>query len=107
MDPWRICGRLPPRMGELHANNGAVGMREVNNSLQRRDLAVRPESLRRIRMSPQVHGDGKIGIALTASCGEIRPSGTTAVASIQIAATPRVANPCLIMREKCIAFFTS
>ena len=31
--------------------------------------------------------------ALTASSGEIRPSGTTAVASMQIAPTPRVANP--------------
>lgn len=32
-------------------------------------------------------------VALTASSGEIRPSGTTDVASMQIAPTPRVAKP--------------
>lgn len=34
------------------------------------------------------------GKGFTASSGEIRPSGTTAVASMQIAPTPRVAYPC-------------
>lgn len=34
----------------------------------------------------------------TASCGEIRPSGTTAVASMQIAPTPRVAKPYICMK---------
>lgn len=33
---------------------------------------------------------------LTASSGDIRPSGTTLVASMQTAPTPRVAKPCFV-----------
>lgn len=36
---------------------------------------------------------------LTASLGEMRPSGTTAVASMQMAPTPRVAKPYRVIRR--------
>lgn len=43
--PERLRGCFTARMGELNADQGALGMREVDDALERFDLTVLPQSL--------------------------------------------------------------
>jgi len=80
-------------MGELHTDLRALSMAEADNALQRWNLTVGPEtgvfgrdstSEDKIRKEDPEHGHGKL----------YTPSGTTAVASWQIAPAPLAAIDC-------------
>jgi hypothetical protein len=84
-------------MTELDANFCTLAMAELNDSLQWHHLTVLPQTLEIHIISAVAH---EHLFEPTASSGDMRPSGTTLVASIQIDPAPRVAKPCLWKERK-------
>lgn len=98
-DPWSVGARLATRVIELNTDLGTLAVAKFDDSLQRCNLAICPQALKAVLSTSffeTLHWPKP-----TASSGDMRPSGTTAVASTQIAPTPRVAKPwgCIIMQK--------
>lgn len=80
-------------MTKLDPNASSKRMDVVYLSLQRGDLAICPETLSRLEreFSILVAQRNRSEVSLTASSGEILPSGTIAVASTMILPQPLMA----------------
>ena len=86
--PRGISGCFPASVPKLYSNCSALGVCKVYNPLERFYVAVGPNPL-----DDNEDNQRPFGAVLTISSGDIRPSGTTAVASTMMAPTPREAKP--------------
>lgn len=79
-------------MSNLNTNNTLVGMDVLDDTLELGNLRVIPKTLHRREMSALRSLISQIRrVSFTMSSGEIRPSGTTAVASTMMLPHPRKA----------------
>lgn len=88
VNPRCIGGRFPTSMCKLYSYCTALCVCKVYDPLERFYVTIGPDPLNGDEISQR-----SLGVVLTISSGDMRPSGTTAVASIVMAPTPREAKP--------------
>ena len=87
-NPWGISGCFSASVRQLYSNYSALRVRKVYDPLEGFYVAVGPDPLDGDEINQR-----PLQFMPTMSSGDMRPSGTTAVASTRIAPTPREAKP--------------